>query len=71
VGLRGIFGIVAFAMKGIFGNRRSKHSLFAIDNGDANAECPEVNTCHNRHQQSPPLASTNTLATTTAKNTGR
>ena len=52
VGMRlgGKVGVFAPAMQRIRGRCGSDRALFAIDKGDANAECAEVNPGHDSHK---------------------
>ena len=42
VGLRGVLGIFAFAVEGIFGDGGGEDAFFAVYDGDANVESTEV-----------------------------
>ena len=53
VRLRGVFGIFAFAMERIFSDGRSQQSPFAVNDGNTNAQCPEIYASNDGHEVSP------------------
>src|SRR5437867_5448060 len=47
--LRGVFGILAFAMQRIFSVGGGKQPTLAVHDGNANAQCSKINTGDNCH----------------------
>src|SRR5712664_1505544 len=54
--LRGIFGIFAFAVEGILGDRGSEQPTLAVNDGNANAQCSKIRSSNDRHARSPVMS---------------
>jgi hypothetical protein len=57
MGLGSVFGIFALAVQRVLGDRGFEQASFAIDQGNANAQCSEIHSSHEGHQQAPFLQS--------------
>jgi hypothetical protein len=51
--LRGIFGIFAFAVEGIFGDGGSEQAALAVHQGNANTQSSKIHSSNDRHEPSP------------------
>src|SRR4029079_17512318 len=54
VRLRGVFGVLAFSVQGIFNNCRLQQSAFAINDGHSDAQSSKVNSRNDGHGQTSP-----------------
>src|ERR1700744_2492341 len=52
VGLRGVVGVIAFALERVFGGCSAEPASFAVEQGDAYAECTKIYAGYDGHPAS-------------------
>src|SRR5713226_9747097 len=55
--LRGVFGIFAFAVQGIFGDGGSEQAALAVHDGNSNVQSSKIHADNHRHVRSPLISS--------------